>query len=531
MKKNIKIFLSLSMLVFIPSILIADDDDFNQPLHGKTFLAPRSQSVNAARELTLWHRYINQYCQDFYGAFSITPEYSHSFRPERIAEYYWGRDNLVVTGSQVTNRNNTIQLLADYFGLSPEFQSTTRMEPEIRTALIDFDLYLGWHDYYFRVHVPYVWTKWLFKLRETIAPQELPLDAYPPFYMDSGAVTPPAASFTQAIAGNLTWGQVIQPLEFGRIAGSQSKRGFAEAQVALGWNFVNCPLGHAGFNIRGSIPAGTRSQAIYLFEPIIGNGHHPELGIGFTGHLLLWERDGQQRISIFADANITHLFASRQRRSFDLINPSDPNNDFFKGFGTRYVLTKEFNGLGNYTGRTFPTINVTTLECDVSIAIQIDAAIMASYEYCGYTADLGYNVWFRSRENITHRDPIPSFRYALKGIQNVSSGMGLSNATQSTATITGDDFINQVDVADPNPPVYYSDNQIDESSAQASRGFTHKVFGSFGYSWLNSYEWVEPFLGIGGEVEFEGLNPRHEIKANKNSISQWGVWLKGGFGF
>ena len=74
------------MLVFITNMLVADDDDFNQPLHGKTFLAPRSQSVNAARELTLWHRYINLYCQDFYGAFSITPEYSHSFRPERIVQ-------------------------------------------------------------------------------------------------------------------------------------------------------------------------------------------------------------------------------------------------------------------------------------------------------------------------------------------------------------------------------------------------------------------------------------------------------------
>lgn len=513
-------------LLLITPLLHADDDDFNQPLHGKTFLAPRSQSVNAARELTLWHRYINQYCKNFYGAFSITPEYGHSFRPARLAEYFFADDELVITGSKVTNRDNTTQILADYFGLSPLFQSTVRMEPEIRTALIDFDLYLGYHDYYFRMHIPFVWTKWIFELHETISPEVLPQSPYPALYMAPAVVTPPASSFTQAIAGNLTWGDVTQPLQFGRIAGAQSEHGFAEAQVALGYNFINCEIGHAGLNIRGSIPAGTRSKAIYLFEPFIGNGHHAELGVGFTGHLMLWEKDGQQNVGIYTDANITHLFNSRQRRSFDLINPSDPENLNFQGFGTRYILAKEFDALGNYDGKILPTIDVTTLECDVSVAIQIDAVIMASYEYCGYTADLGYNVWFRSREMISNRDPIPHNKYALKGIQNA-----VGNATQSTATIFGDSFSAQALVADPNPPVFFNDDQIYESSAEATRGFTHKVFGSFGYSWQECDYCVEPFIGIGGEVEFEGLNPRHEIKANKNSISQWGIWIKGGFGF
>ena len=520
------------ILLIIPFLLVADDDGFNQPLHGKTFLAPRSESVNAARELVLWHRYINQYCQDFYGAWSITPEYQQSFRPERIAEYFWANDNLTITGSQVTNRDNQTQILADYFGLSPLFQSTVRMEPKIQTGLIDFDVYLGYEDFYIRAHVPYVWTRWNFELHETVAPEVIPLTPYPALYMDFASIPAPAQTFKQAIAGGLTWGQVTQGLQFGKIDGPRRTSGFAEAQIALGWNFANSPIGHAGFNLRGSIPAGTRSQAIYLFEPILGNGHHPELGMGFTGHLVLWEKDGDQTVSIFADANLTHLFASRQRRSFDLINPADPGNINFQGFGTRYILAKQFGAAGNYTGVTLPAINVTTLECDVSVAIQIDAVIMASYEYQNYTIDAGYNVWFRSRERISNRQSIPNNTYALKGIQNVAlDPVTLSNATQSTATIFGNSFANQALVANPAPPVFFNDNQIDESSAEATRGFTHKIFGDFGYSWHDCFNGMEPFLGIGAEFEFEGLNPRHEIKANKNSISQWGVWIKGGFGF
>ena len=106
-----------------------------------------------------------------------------------------------------------------------------------------------------------------------------------------------------------------------------------------------------------------------------------------------------------------------------------------------------------------------------------------------------------------------------------------AQATQSEATIFGNDFTDQALVADPNPPVFFNDNMINESSAQASRGFTHKLFGSFGCTYDDCMHWISPFYGIGGEVEFEGLNPRHEIKANKNSISQWGVWLKFGFGY
>lgn len=523
--KTMRRIVVISILLNIAPALVANSDDLNQLPHGKTFLAPRSQSVNAARELVGWHNYINLYCQDgYYGAFSITPEYSHSFRPVRIAEYYFAVDTLVITGSQVLDRNNQTQFLADYFGLSPNYQSSVRMEPEIRTGLIDFDFYIGCRDYYFRIHVPFVWTKWKFKLYETPAPQVVTPADYPALYMDTGVVTPPAQSFEQAMAGGLTWGQVTQGIEYGKISGAQSKRGWSEPQLAIGWDFVNTPEQHMGINIRGSIPAGTRSDGIYLFAPIIGNGHHPELGAGFTGHWLLWEKDREQTIAIFTDFNMTHLFNSRQRRSFDLINPSDPSNNAFQGFATRYILAKEFIG-GVYTGNMLPVIDITTLECDVSMAIQIDAAIMASYECCNYTVDLGYEVWFRSREMISNRETIPDNRYALKGIQNIGI------ATQSTATIYGDLYSNQAADADPFPPVYFNDSSIDESSAEATRGFTHKVFGNFSYSWPACSCYVQPFLGIGGEVEFEGLNPRHEIKANKNSISQWGIWLKGGLGF
>jgi len=513
--------------------LIANSDDFNQPLHGKTYLAPRSQSVNAARELVAWTRYINQSCKDdWYGAVAIVPEVNGSFRPERIAQYYWANDELVITGSQVAGRDNQTQILADYFGLPTTFQSRVGMKPTIIGGLIDIQVYLGYQDFYVRMHLPYAWTRWNFQLFEEVVPESVPGPPYPALYMDGPAVPAPAVSFTQAIAGELKWGQVTQPLANGLINGPHHAASLAEAQIAVGYNFYNDAFGHAGLNIRGSIPAGTRSDGILLFQPIIGNGHHYELGFGFTGHALLWEQDGEQTICIYSDINITHLFASRQRRSFDLIDPAFPENNLYQGFGTRYILAKIFNPAGDYTGVSTPVINITTLDCDVSVAIQIDAVIMASYADPDYTFDLGYNVWFRSREMISNRQPIAHNTYALKGIQNTNLTLiTLSNATQSTATIYGDLLINQAADEDLNSPVFFNDNLIDDSSAEATRGFTHKVFGNFSYNWIGCSTWASPFLGIGGQIEFEGLNPRHQIKANKNSISQWAFWIKGGFGF
>lgn len=521
-----KIILSLLLCT---SIATANDE--NLPLFGHTYLAPRSQSTNAALELSGWARFINLYDATCYGAFAITPVYTHSFRPRRLAEYFFGDDELLIAGSQVPGRDNAKQILADYFGLSPFYQSTVIIDPQIRTFFVDFNLYYGWGDYYFRIHAPAVTTKWDFDLFETPVSEPLPSDSFPPLYMDHGAVQAPAQSFKQALAGGITFGQVKEGIEFGKVCGPRTRSALSEVQWALGWNFVNYPNGHAGFNLRGSIPTGTRPNGEFLFEPTVGNGHHWELGVGFTGHLLLWQKEGRDSIGIYTDVNITHLFAARQRRSFDLFpKPFCPNELQARGFGSRYMLMKEFDNAGNYTGITIPVINRTTLECDVRNAVEFDIVLMVSYIGQTLEVDFGYNAWLRTREKISLLQQLPANRFALKGIQNVATPIGLSNATQSTATLFGNDFADQPFVADPNPPVFIQPCDININSAATPFSFTHKFFGNFEYSW-QCYTYVVPYLGIGGEVEFEGLHPHNAAEPNKIAISQWGVWLKGGFGF
>jgi len=490
------------------------------PLTGYTFLSPRSQSVNADRELVGWYRFINLFGQEQpYGALTATPAGGSSFRPERLAQYFFDSDEIVISGSQVTNRLAN-QLLADYFGLSPLYQSTVYVKPSIVTFLVDFDGYLGYKDFYIRAHAPVVWTRNSLGLREVVinSGAETP---YPALYMASSSIQAPATTWTQDVAGGITFGQVVQGIEFGKMPCSKSTAGLAEIQIAIGWNFCNSPRGHAGLNLRGYVPTGTRPKSEVLFEPIVGNGHHGEVGVGFTGHWLLWEKDCYQSLAVYSDINLTHLFGTTQHRSFDL----GPN-----GYLSRYMLVKQFNTSGNYTSETVPLINLTTLPCRVSAAVQLDLVVMFAYTHGRWSFDLGYDAWLRTHENISLECNITPQTLGLKGIQNVATLSGTSNATQSAATIFGNAYSDQAIVADANPPVFINTQDINICSAEAPRAFTNKIFTHLSYI-FDPYSSWDPFLGLGGEVEFEGLNPRGSADNNHNSVSQWMIWLKGGIGF
>jgi hypothetical protein len=515
-------------------------------LIGTSFFMPRSVSVDSARELTDWHPYINKANQhSIYGAFYANPTYTQSVRPERIAQALFGTNMLAVSGSQVLTREPD-DWLADYFGLAPTFHSLVHIKPLIRNALVDFNFYIGRENWYFRAHMPGVWTQWNLDLDEQVAGTQT---AFPAGYMATDSVNPGAQSFTKAMQGTTKFGQMQTPLRAGKICGKQTKVGFAEMQLALGYNFVNQENGHAGLNIRGSIPTGTRPTGEFLFEPVIGNGKHAELGVGFTGHVLIWEKDGEQELSFFADVNLTHQFKSHQCRSFDFCATPTCSIDSCcttcassnsrigsacccpPNFASRYILLKEFDAQGDYTNRLIPAVNVTTRYCSVSVDFQADLAAMFGYTYKGFVFDVGYNGWFRSKEKITLTSDLPKNTYALKGIQNVAAPD--QQATQSYATIHGNLLEDQDFVADAFPPVFVQ--KLDPNSAQSQKALTHKFFAYLGYGFETTYarepRTYIPFLGIGGDIEIEGMNRDSTFHPYKNTLSQWELWLKGGFSY
>lgn len=576
----------LNMIAVTSAICTLQLHPFN---NGKTFYAQRSQSVNAARELVGWYWGINRYdVGDYYGNFFSAFEFTRTFQARHIADYFFGTDVLTFTGSRVPNRSPN-DILADYFGLPTDFSSTVLVTPRVINALIDFDWYAGldaWCDgIYFRVHAPLVYTRWGLNLEEC---SEYPgVNNYPAGYMAPVLInrSEMARSVTQALTGTVSFGD-FHRLRFGKVDGNRYLVALSEIQVAFGWNMINNENYHFGINARGSIPTGTRPKGIYLFEPIVGNGHHGELGIGFTGHSVKWYCNDEWMVGLYGDLNLTHLFANKQRRSFDFIG---------HGAGSRYILMEDMGpaqqgyAVGGvqaefqYQGNILPGINQTTLDCVISAAIQLDMAVMLTWQHKHINVDLGYNLWMRSAEQLNSRDCFPNNRFALKGDAQVygfitgtdqavklnatqstpaqggmmgrvriESGQGQGSATQlftnsnadnaGFATFDGvdldqsfapDGIINTgLDAADispvngSNPPVLLSNCDIDDFSALSGSTMTNKFFCYFGYSFVN-VERATPYVGFGGEIELDGAATR----IAKNSFSQWGIWLKGGVAY
>jgi hypothetical protein len=489
-------------------------------LTGLTFYSPRSQSTDAARLIVGWHPYINKPNQSLYGALTAAPSYGGMTRSRRSAEVLFSTNNLTVSGSQVENRGEN-DFLADFFGLSPSFYSNVTLHPSIQTFLVDFGWYIGWQNWYFVARAPAVRTRWNIDVEELVVNNGT-TTPFPANYMDFPAVPEPITSFKQAVRGGVTWGQVSQGMQYGTFGCPQTTHALSDLQMAIGYNIVNNETGFAGFNLRASAPTGTRPDGTYLFEPIVGNGHHWELGVGFSGKAVLWEKDGTQDFSFFCDINYTYLFKAHQRRSFDFT---------VNGMCSRYILVKEFDGLGNYTGVCQPAINATTLNCDVWTDLELDIVFMLAYTSPNWIVDLGYEGWIRSHEKIALRQCIPENRYGFKGIQNVTDIFGnVIETTQNSVTINGNNFADQASVANISP-VFIKTSDLSLKSAASPLVMTHKLFGNLSYAFPCDYRRVVPFIGFGGDIEFEGINRHFTVRNDKDTLSQWSVWIKGGFGY
>ncbi|HLF67303.1 MAG TPA: hypothetical protein VI522_06755, partial [Gammaproteobacteria bacterium] len=93
-----------------------------------TTIIPHSLAVNAARELAGWENKINCLETDrMHGVCAVIPQATLSFRPERIAQCFFGDailkcDNTIHVVASQHSRVDA-DWLADYFGLPTDYES------------------------------------------------------------------------------------------------------------------------------------------------------------------------------------------------------------------------------------------------------------------------------------------------------------------------------------------------------------------------------------------------------------------------
>ena len=338
--------------------------------------------------------------------------------------------------------------LADYFGLPSDFQSTIRLAPSIKNVIVDFSFYWGldncYEGMYFRVHAPLVHAQWKLDYCEDVINEGI--QDYNAGYFAPNIV--PRQNLLRSFEEYISEGKVptlnsgvfFESLRFSKWAVSDCNRQLkttrlSDIQLVLGWNYRQCEDYHLGINARASIPTGTRPKGEFLFEPVIGNGHHWEFGAGLTSHYTFWnDCECDQSLGAYVDLNVTHLFKTRQCRNFDLCN--SPSSRYMLAerlgkpveslAGSTLPITNGNVAEENLTSATeefksifTPVANLTQSRVKVSAGIQLDLTTMLSYESGCYNFDFGYNLWYRGCEKIS-RDcscpsPLENQQWGLKG--------------------------------------------------------------------------------------------------------------------
>jgi len=568
---------------------------------GTSTYIPRSVGDNTAREFAGWHPFIFKYNVDQnYTSVALITEFTKSRCPGQIANSLFCTNCLTFSGSQFAGRKNGSELIAENFGLSPYFKGSLRVNPKIENYILDFNFYFGLDEWipglFLRINAPITHTKWNLGLDEcspcetrlTSSNCELLLtstsasgcEATPNLLTPgSGLLLTPACgtggvtfpfspsiiypSLRVALSGDFLFGDMRTPWQFGRFDFcAQERTKLADLDVMFGLNIWDSPYYNFAVYFKGVLPTGSRVLSRTVFEPIVGNGHHWEAGVGFEGHINLVGDpcSTYQTIGLYAEGNITHLFNTPQVRSFDFLR---------NGLLSRYLLLKEFASDNiTYTGNEINAINFATRNAIVGIRVKGDLTVKLAYRNDSWTIDLGYNIFGQSKEELCIKTDCPCDidrrRFGIKGSAGVCAreytvlngaigGLVITvplNATESTATMftpgpidnpvpvapimAGDVVVTAYSPQAPGtpisstipafasaPPVLVHCHDLDPNSATQRSILTHKVFTHIGYIWFDSC-W-EPFVGVGGEYEFKDLN--------HNGLDQWGVWLKAGINF
>jgi len=600
----------LHTLIALPMLLVAVSvyAEFI-PSNASPYIGARSQSVAAARELVGWQWQINRSDMTHdYGSFTMTPEFTQTFKAGEISQSIFGPDLVnsrfpvdppvddcnkdclpqcqkvvVVSGRDIADRGSQ-DWLADYLGLPTDFQSILSFNPQIRNLNIDFDAYFGFDSwapgFYFRIHAPLTWTKWQLNMSEEViaegdnnhsfgyfsddaVPRENLLSTATAFL--SGCQAPTIPSDTDVDAEYAIGGPIVfQKLQFSKMWAPCveecpfDKVALSDIEMALGYNFARGDDYHVGFTLRASAPTGNQPKAIYLFEPIIGSGKHWKLGVGVTTHYIFWNNEARgSHMGFWLDANVQHLFAAQQVRSFDLANKPNSRYALAQKLGTyrnedTFHLSGDSDSGYEWQNEFAPVANLTT--STVSVKVKVEGNVVGKIAYQsrdGYQFDLGVEFWGRSCECIRPQSSCPPAiireqnAWALKGdafvvgfeddggdaaldrpirlsatqsgadmhhgTNNFPDGMGniaptrnpgIDNPVLATDDNAGADVLDAVTDGQTNssvPVVFITQNMIGYGNA-STKGLSLKVFGHFSHTWYD----VEhtPFIGIGGSAEF-----------------------------
>ncbi|MGA9530802.1 MAG: hypothetical protein WBQ73_02825 [Candidatus Babeliales bacterium] len=540
------------------------------------FFLPRSEGCSEVRYNS--YRTTKRQQQSYHHALGVGYGYKGSYNNRQTARDLFGGDRWVVSGSRVNHERGCHDIMADYFALPADYESLLLLTPDISRFLCCFYLHGDnlaqdcFPGCYYDIKMPLSHSRWNMGIKETILNEGI--SDHVAGYMASTVVERDqlAEDFVTALQGMTVFGDMKEPLAYGKLLGRRYETRIADVRIASGYEYVNDEC-YAAAELVFVVPSGNRPCPEFFFQPIVGNGRHWELGCKLQGSIE-WSCNPHDTVRMACEGifYISHLFRDTQLRSYDLL---------LRGRGSRYMLLQEMTQSSHdvmidgtsvdysYQSRIVPAINITTLETTLTIPVQCEMLLCIRWWCEPMRFTLGYDFWARSAEKVKRRKKVEKLRWALKGDAqlygfemgtdtpaplNVSQsyatlfhGQGVTNfvlgqeftnvnadsaglATNSTGqlnNITTDDSgvtgLAQSAVNGSLETILINDADIDQCSGIAARSISHTLFMSCTY--LPCYEEENekfhyyPYFEIGAEVEYP-----QPLSGPNGAIRQWGVW-------
>lgn len=490
MKKNLIALRRATFFVLAlsaSSALVADGDASN-----KTFLSPRSPSVNMAHKYTTWadHVYPRR-CDKIHTSFQLTGFFSESEKGKDLGRYFGigNGSNSFTVGDAGAGAEIEADFLMHNSAGDPNASGTITLSPrqEVWGARLDFfqDINFNFAKLFIAATLPVVSVQQNMRIHTT--------DGQPTRAIGGTEFT--LEDFFSGEFANSTEVENLQEsLTHAKIVGSHSKTGVADIELELGWKALERKKYHLFVNLGLTIPTSNKAHGRFLFEPIYGNGGHFALGAGIDAGMTLWCKD-KNKVRLLVAGDYRFLFKNTQQRTLGLLIAGEPSA--LAHYAPGFVLDQAAGT------PLFPLANVLTRDVRVEPGSQIEALAALSFNFCRLTFDAGYNLYWRERESVKVRSWEDGVIYLA------ALGRETTTDAYDAASIAarGDDLINR--------------ENLNVAAAATPSLLSHKIFGGLAYSGKIKDHYPCSF-GIGGSYEFADSNA---------DLENWSIWLKAIFSF
>ena len=292
--------------------------------------------------------------------------------------------------------------------------------------------------------------------------------------IDYPGTTPQLQTVTQVLS-NTTF------LKYGAIGDTLTKSGIDDIQIKLIYHSYSAQeydhyeykkLFYEAYLLAG-IPTGQGSQAIYLFEPLVGSSH-PQIGLGGNLHYSF----GKLRFQ--AEAKWRYAFAGDEIRSFDLTK---------NGQWSRYMpVVDSLFPASQSTG-----VNNLTFLTQVTPRNSFDLYLAAYYDlHETLHVELGYDLWVRQAESIQVNPIFSSPAIGIADLDNLYplqlTGTLASAPSAGGATSASGANISQAafgpNIAPSDSPIFIGiqPTDLNLTSACAQQSLSNSIYGSIAYT-------------------------------------------------